>query len=72
MYWTLKLTSQLEDAPWSAIREELIYYAKRVGLPSAITQTLDDLEDDEKVYESIEDLWPEYPTKGDFLFDEGK
>ena len=28
------------------------------------------IEDDEEVYESIEDLWPDYPTKDDFFFDE--
>jgi hypothetical protein len=29
-----------------------------------------DIEDEGDVYESIEDIWPDYPTKEDFLFDE--
>ena len=28
------------------------------------------LEDDGEVYDSIEDIWPDYPTKDDFFFNE--
>ena len=29
-----------------------------------------EIEDEGDVYESIEDIWPDYPTKEDFLFNE--
>ena len=29
-----------------------------------------ELEDDGEIYESIEDIWPDYPTKDDFFFNE--
>ena len=28
------------------------------------------LEDEEEEYETIEDIWPDYPQKEDFFFDE--
>ena len=33
-------------------------------------ENLTELEDDGEVYESIEDIWPDYPTKDDFFFNE--
>ena len=71
MYWTLELASKLEDAPWPATKDELIDYANRSGAPLEVIENLEELEDDgEMVYDSIEDIWPDYPTKEDFLFDE--
>ena len=70
MYWTLELASKLEDAPWPANRAELIDYATRSGAPLEVVENLEDLEDNDEVYESIEDIWPDYPTKDDFLFNE--
>ena len=29
-----------------------------------------EIEDEGDVYDSIEDLWPDYPTKDDFLWNE--
>ena len=58
MYWTLELASKLEDAPWPATKDELIDYAIRSGA------------DEGDIYESIEEIWPDYPTKEDFLFNE--
>ena len=29
-----------------------------------------ELEDEGEVYENIEDVWPDYPTKEDFFFNE--
>ena len=55
MYWTLELASKLEDAPWPATKDELIDYAMRSGA---------------EIYESIEDIWPDYPSKEDFFFNE--
>ena len=70
MYWTLELASSLDDAPWPASKEELIDYANRSGAPEEVIENLTELEDDGEVYESIEDIWPAYPTKEDFFFNE--
>ena len=55
MYWTLELASSLDDAPWPATKD---------------IENLQELEDDGEIYESIEDIWPDYPTKEDFFFNE--
>jgi hypothetical protein len=70
MYWTLELASYLEDAPWPATRNELIDYAERTGAPIEVIENLKELPDDDTIYESIEDVWPDYPTRDEFLFDE--
>ncbi len=70
MYWTLELASKIEDAPWPATKDEVLDYAMRTGAPMEIIENLQEIEDDEEIYESIEDLWPDYPTKDDFFFDE--
>lgn len=70
MYWTLELASSLDDAPWPASKDELIDYANRSGAPEEVIENLQELEDDVEVYESIEDIWPDYPTKEDFFFNE--
>jgi hypothetical protein len=33
-------------------------------------ENLTELEEDGEIYESIEDIWPDYPTKEDFFFNE--
>ena len=70
MYWTLELASKLEDAPWPATKEELIDYASRSGAPLEVIENLQEIEDDGEAYESIEEIWPDYPSKEDFLFNE--
>lgn len=70
MYWTLELATYLEDAPWPATKEELIDYAQRSGAPLEVVENLNDLADDGMAYESIEEIWPDYPSKDDFLFNE--
>ena len=70
MYWTLDLASKLEDAPWPATKEELSDYAIRSGAPHEVLENLQEIEDEGDVYERIEDLWPDYPTKEDFLWNE--
>ena len=62
MYWTLELASKLEDAPWPASKDELIDYAIRSGAPMEVIENLQDIEDDEEIFESIEDIWPDYPS----------
>lgn len=70
MYWTLELVSYLEDAPWPANKEELIDYATRSGAPLEVIENLQELEDDSEIYESIEDIWLDYPSQEDFFFNE--
>jgi hypothetical protein len=70
MYWTLELASKLEDAPWPATKDELLDYALRTGLQQEVIENLIEIEDEGEIYESIEDLWPDYPTKEDFFFHE--
>ena len=71
MYWTLELASYLEDAPWPANKEELIDYAERTGAPLEVMENLRLIEDDGEPYESIEEVWPDYPTgDDDFYFEE--
>lgn len=70
MYWTLELASKLEDAPWPATKDELIDYAMRSGAPLEVLENLQEIEDEGDVYDSIEDIWPDYPSKDDFLWNE--
>ena len=70
MYWTLELASKLEAAPWPATKEELIDYAKSSGAWAEVVENLEELEDDGEIYESIEDIWPDYPSKDDFFWNE--
>ena len=70
MYWTLELASKLEDAPWPASKDELIDYAIRSGSPLEVIENLQEMEDEGEIYESIEDIWPDYPSKEDFFFNE--
>ena len=70
MYWTLEMASKLEDAPWPATKEEWLDYANRIGAPMEVIENLQELEDEEEEYETIEDIWPDYPQKEDFFFNE--
>ena len=70
MYWTLEFASKLEDAPCPKKKEELIDYATRSGAPLEVLENLQEIEDEGDVYESIEDIWPDYPSKDDFLWND--
>lgn len=71
MYWTLELASYLSDAPWPATKDELIDYAIRTGAPLEVVENLQAVEDEEtEIFESIEDIWPDYPSEEDFLWNE--
>lgn len=70
MFWTLELASYLEDAPWPATKDELIDFAIRSGCPITLVENLQELDEDEDIYESIEDVWPDYLTADDFYFNE--
>jgi len=69
MIWTLELASYLDDAPWPATKDELIDYAMRTGAPIEVVQNL---EDSDEPYESMEEIWPDYPTDEDFFFEDDK
>ena len=64
------MASKLEDAPWPATKDELIDYAMRSGAPLEVIENLQEMEDEGEIYESIEDIWPDYPSKEDFFFNE--
>ena len=71
MYWTLELASYLSDAPWPASKDELIDYAIRTGAPLEVVENLQAIEDEEEeIFESIVDIWPDYPSDEDFLWNE--
>ena len=70
MYWTLELASKLEDAPWPATKDELIDYAVRSGAPLEVLENLQEIEDVAEHSHHIEDIWPDYPSKDDFFFNE--
>ena len=70
MYWTLELASKLVDAPWPATKDVLLVWALRAGVPQEVIENLQEIEDEGDIYERIEDLWPDYPTKDDFFFHE--
>jgi hypothetical protein len=72
MFWTLELASHLEEAPWHATKDELIDYAIRSGAPLEVVENLQELEDEGggDIYESLEDIWPDYPSQEDFFFNE--
>ena len=70
MYWTLELAQYLSDAPWPATKDELIDYAIRTGAPLEVVENLQATEDEGEIYESLEELWPDFPTDEDFLWNE--
>ena len=47
-----------------------IDYAVRSGAPLEVLENLQEIEDEGEIYESIEDIWPDYPSKDDFFFNE--
>lgn len=70
MYWTLELVSNLSDAPWPATKDELIDYAIRTGSPLEVIENLQAIEDEGEIYETIKEIWPDYPDEEDFLWND--
>ena len=61
----------LIDASFPANKDELIDYAIRTGAPAEVNENLQALEDGGiEIYDSIEDIWPDYPSEEDFLWNE--
>jgi len=40
------------------------------GAPIEVVENLQELEEEGDVFESIEDIWPDYPSQDDFMFNE--
>lgn len=71
MYWTLELASYLSDAPWPATKDELVDFAIRTGAPLEVVENIQAIEEEEEeMYETIQDIWPDYPSDDDFLWNE--
>jgi hypothetical protein len=74
MIWTVETAAALDEAPFPATRVELIEWAERNGLDQEVIVNLQELdiidEGEEKVYEDIEDIWPDYIRKEDFFHNE--
>jgi len=66
MYWNLDLARYIADAPWPVTKDELINYANRTGAPQQVIENLIDLPDSDELYESLDEIWPDYPTDEDF------
>lgn len=39
-------------------------------LPLEVIENLQEMEDEGEIYECMEDIWPDYPSKEDFFFNE--
>ena len=50
--------------------DELLDYAIRSGAPLEVIENLQEIDDEGETYDSIEDIWPDYPSKEDFFFNE--
>ena len=70
MYWTLELASYISDAPCPDTKDELIDFSIRTGAPLEVVENLQAMEDEEDIYESIEEIWPDFPTEEDYLWNE--
>jgi len=53
-----------------SLLREIRRYATRSGAPLEVIENLNEIEDEGEIYESIEDIWPDYPSKDDFFFNE--
>ena len=52
-------------------KDELIDFSIRTGAPLEVVENLQEIEEEEgDVYESILEIWPDYPTDEDYLWNE--
>lgn len=67
MVWTLSLATYLNDAPWEGgiSKAELIDYAERTGAPQVVIENLQEIEYDDELFYSIEDIWEDIPSEDD-------
>ena len=68
MYWTLELASKLEDAHGQPQKKSWIDLQSDLE-PMEVIENLQELieEEEGQVWENIEEIWPDYPTKEDFF-----
>jgi hypothetical protein len=48
----------------------LIDYAIRTGAPLEVVENLQSVEDEGDAYDSIVEIWPDYPTDEDYFWNE--
>ena len=70
MEWTLEWAAYLSVAPWQAPKDELIDFAIRTGAPIEVVENLQAIDYEGDSYDSIEEIWPDYPTDEDYLWNE--
>lgn len=72
MIWTVEIAAYLDEAPFPATKEELLEWAEREGVPQQLINNLEELEEEDVdiIYESVEDIWPDYIGKEDFFHNE--
>ena len=61
---------QFDVNGFSEIKDELIDYSIRTGAPLEVVENLQAIEDEGDLYESIQEIWPDYPTDEDYLWNE--
>ena len=49
---------------------ELIDFSIRTGAPLEVVENLQSMEDEGDIYESIEEIWPDFPSEEDYLWNE--
>ena len=58
MIWTIELATYLDDNVHGRRQwKSWIDYAMRTGAPTQVIQNLEELEDSDEPYESIEEIW---------------
>ena len=69
MYWTLELAHHLKKlhGQQHVMNWLFIHTIRR---PLEVIENLQEMEEEGELFESIEDIWPDYPRKDDFLFNE--
>ena len=66
----LRISFLLERRPWPATKDELIDFSIRTGAPLEVVENLQSMEDEGDIYESIEEIWPDFPSDEDYLWNE--
>ena len=56
--------------PGLLLKMSLIDYAIRTGAPLEVVENLQAMEDEGEYYDSIEEIWPDFPTREDYLWNE--
>jgi len=66
----IRVSKLLRRGSLACHQDELIDYSIRSGAPLEVIENLQELDDEGEIYESIEDIWPDYPSQDDFMFNE--